>query len=316
MVGPRPKSPGWYTDPDIVPGSTGPLRYWNGRQWTDRRRPRPILADLDLRGPLALPVRRALEGPVRAVAELPAPAAEVAATRDAPSGRAETIERPTGTERHGIELSPSTGGGSGVPPRLPGPGGGGGGGDGADDGSSDPSIRSRRRKKWWFVAALAVVAALAATLAGESLRPPSPGPRVLTDSNFVKLANNECARTMPDLRPPDGGPMGSAVSPTKVADQADQAATGLDALANRLAALPAAAVDQPHIASWLDGWHQYAAVGRQYADYLRQHGASGQAPAVLNTGATLAKTSDNFARANGLDGCLFAFAYNPDPSQF
>jgi hypothetical protein len=34
------KSPGWYTDPD----DPGLIRYWNGAEWTDERRPRPSWA--------------------------------------------------------------------------------------------------------------------------------------------------------------------------------------------------------------------------------------------------------------------------------
>jgi hypothetical protein len=157
---------------------------------------------------------------------------------------------------------------------------------------------------------------LAVILTGQALRTPSPGPRVLTDNHFVQLANDLCAKTLPGLRPPDAGPMGSALSPTLVEGQIDQAAKGLDDLANQLAALPAAAADRPPIATWLDQWHQYDAVGHQYAAYLRAHGTNGKAPAVLQTGAVLAKSIDNFTRANGLSNCEFDFTYNPDPSQF
>jgi hypothetical protein len=313
MSGPHPKSPAWYPDPDILPGSKRVLRYWDGRHWTDRRRPVPVLAPMEIDGSLISPTARALDGPARTIG-LPAPAAEVSASRDGPSGRADTIDRPTGAEVHEIDMAPTSGSGRGIPPEPPEMGGGGGGGGGGDSGSGGGS--TRRRRKWWLIAGVAVLAALAVTLAGQAMRPPSPGPRVLTDSHFVKLANDECARTLPDLRPPDGGPFGSAVSPTLVASQIDKAAGGLDALANRLAAFPAAAVDKPHIATWLDGWYRYDIIGHQYADYLRQHGASGKAPPVLKSAATLAKAADSFARANGLGGCLFAFAYNPDPSQF
>ncbi len=211
----------------------------------------------------------------------------------------------------------AAGGAGGDIPRPPPGTGGGGGGGGPDDGPvPDPATRSRRRRKWWFFAALAVVAAISVGLIGEALRPASPGPRVLTDNQFVTLANQECARTLPGLRPPDGGPMGSAVTPAMVADQIDQAAVGLDALATRLAALPVSDLDKPRVGAWLDGWHQYDAIGHQYADFLRTHGATGPAPAVLKTGAVLARSIDNFARANGLHDCEFSFAYNPDPSQF
>jgi hypothetical protein len=313
MTNPRPKSPGWYPDPDILPGSKGVLRYWNGRHWTDRRRPVPVLGPMDIRGPLFSPPPRALDGPGRG-AELPARAAEITASRDGPAGRADTLDRPTGAAMDGGDMAPSSGDGRGIPP--PPPGRGGGGGDGHDDDALPAPSGTRRRRKWWLIGGLAVLAAVAVTLAGEAMRPPSPGPRVLTDAHFVRLANDECAKTLPTLRPPDGGPFGSAVSPTLVASQIDKAAVGLDALADRLAAFPAAEIDRPHITTWLDGWRQYDAIGHQYAEYLRQHGASGKAPTMLKSAAGLAKTADNFARANGLDGCLFAFAYNPDPSQF
>jgi hypothetical protein len=313
MTASRPKGPGWYPDPDILPGAHG-LRYWNGRQWTDRRRAALILTTLHLDGPFGMPVPRSLEGPVR-TADLPAPAAEVSATRDAPTGLGDPILRPTGVEGRAIDLQTAGGGGRGTPPQPPNPGGNGGGGDG-DGGHGEGRSRTRQWRKWWFFAAAAVIAALAVAFVGEALRPPSPGPRVLTDSHFVKLANDLCAKTLPNLRPPDAGPMGSALSPTVVAAQIDQAAQGLDVLANQLAALPAAPVDQPHIAGWLGAWRQYNAIGHQYAAELRSHPATGKAPPVLQTGVRLATTIDNFARANGLTGCEFSFSYNPDPSQF
>ncbi len=320
MAGPRPKSPGWYPDPDILPGSKGVLRYWSGRHWTDRRRPAPVLADFDLSRPMGAPrgvvQSRMLDRPARTV-ELPAPAAEISATREGP-GRPDTMDRPSGGEGRGIELPTATGGGHGAPPQPPGSGGGGGGGDGGgkgDDGTPLAGKGIRAHRKWWVLGGLAVVATIAVILAGEAMRPPSPGPRVLTDRQFVKLANADCVKTMPTLRPPDGGPLGSFVSPSQAATQIDTAASGLDALANRLATLPAAEPDRPHIATWLDAWHRYDAIGHQYADHLRVHGAGGKAPAVLQTGANLAKLADNFARANGLGDCLFAFAYRPDPSQ-
>ncbi len=102
MTGPRPKSPGWYPDPDILPAHKEGLRYWNGRHWTDRRRPIPIMTSLDLQGPFGVALPRVLEGPAR-TAELPAPAAEVSAGREAPPGRVDPIERPTGAGVRGID---------------------------------------------------------------------------------------------------------------------------------------------------------------------------------------------------------------------
>lgn len=315
MSGSRPKAPGWYPEPDILPGSRTTLRYWNGRHWTDRRRPMPVLTTLDLVSGMGVPHLRALEGPAR-IAELPAPAAEISATREAPGGLTDLPGRPTPSEVRGTEF-PATpsGGGPGLPPEPP-EGGGGGGGGGNEEGEGVPPAARRKRRKWWVYAGVAVLAAIAVALAGQAMRPKSAGPRVLTDAHFLSAANAECAKTLPTLRPPDGGPLGSKVTPAQAADQIDKAATGLDDLATRLGALPAVEVDQPHIAGWLDNWHRYAVTGHDYATDLRLHGASGKPPAVLATAASLAKAADKFSRANRLADCLFAFPYNPDPSQF
>ena len=317
MAGSRPKAPGWYPEPDIHPGARSTLRYWNGRHWTDRRRPMPILTSLDVAGGLGLPVRRVLEGPAR-IAELAAPAAEISATRDATTG---FTEGPTTAEPRRADLPLGPGGGGRTPPEPPSPGGGGGGDGGGGDDGGDPAsggapTTKKRKKKWWVYGGVAVLAAVAVALAGQAMRPPSPGPRVLTDINFVRLANSDCAKTIPTLRPPDIGPLGTHITDAQAADQVDKAANGLDDLANRLGRLPAPDVDRPHIIGWLDGWHQYVAAGHDYAADLRLHGSAGKQPASLARGATAAKAVDNFSRANGLNDCLFAFNYTPDPSQF
>jgi hypothetical protein len=328
MAGPHPKSPGWYPDPDILPGSRRFLRYWNGRRWTDRWRPTPILTTLNLSGPLGLPQPRVLEGPAR-TAELPAPAAEVSATREGPGGRSDTIDRQTGTDVRGVDLPPTAGptgpeghehgSGRGIPPEPPDTGGGGGdsGSGSADDGStSGRKIRMPRRRIWWVFAAIAVLCAVLVVLIGQALQPPAVGPRVLTDDHFVQAANALCASTMPTLRPADGGDFGNAVTPLQAATQIDKASAGLDTLATKLAALPIAPVDQPRITTWLAGWSRYDNMGRQYAAELRTEASTGKAPPVLKAAAAVAKTADDFARANGLNACLFEYAYSAPPSEF
>ncbi|HEX3539580.1 MAG TPA: DUF2510 domain-containing protein [Acidimicrobiales bacterium] len=315
MGGPRLRAPGWYPEPDIHPGSHQVLRYWNGRHWTDRRRPMPILASLDLNTVAGAPVR-ALEGPARMVdlpiIPLPAIASELTVTREGPGGRTDTRDRSAASEFRDVDFATATGG-SGRPPAPPRRDGGGG-----DDGSGDESqAPTRRLRKWWLFALVAVLAAVAVVLAGEAMRPPSPGPRVLTDATFVRLANDACAKTLPTLRPADGGQMPAAITPAQAADAADKAASGLDALATRLGNLPAVPADRPHIVAWLDGWHRYAAIGHQYAGDLRTHGGTNaHPPAFMATASTLAKNTDSFSRANGLTACLFAYNYTPDPSSF
>jgi hypothetical protein len=261
------------------------------------------------------PRPRAIEGPVRAL-ELPAPAAEISAGREAPAGRMGTGDHPVEDDPPPVERPTSSGRDWNGPPAPP-PGAGGGGdgpsGEGAPDGSAAPDTR---RRKWWLLCGIAVLAAIAVGLAGQAMRPPSPGPRVLTDRHFVELANAECAATMPTLRPADGGPLGSALNATQAADQIDKAAAGMDGLIDRLGRLPAADADRPHIAGWLASWHDFAGTGRDYATFLRQHGTNqDKPPAVLDTAARLARASDNFARANGLKDCMLAFVYTPSASQ-
>jgi hypothetical protein len=208
----------------------------------------------------------------------------------------------------GVDVPASTGGGRNLPPELPGTGGGGSGGSG--DGErrpADGSPATRSRRRWWLYASVGVLCALVVTLAGEALRPKSPGPRVITDARFVSAANAACAKTLATLRPTDGGAFGSLVSPTQVAGEIDQAATGLDNLANRLAALPIVASERPYITGWTNDWHAYDTAGRQYAAFLRQHGATSKAPPMLATAAHLAKVADNFALANGLKSCQFTY---------
>jgi hypothetical protein len=145
------------------------------------------------------------------------------------------------------------------------------------------------------------------------MRPKSPGPRVLTDARYVRLANAECVRTLADLRPQDSGPFGQAIAPAQTAAQIDRAAAGLDSLANRLRALPASASDRPHVDTWLDGWHRYTELGRQYAVFLRQYG-NAQPGSLLVKSVHEASVADNFALANGLGSCTFFATPQPDPS--
>jgi hypothetical protein len=281
------RPPGWYADPDRAET----IRYWSGEGWTDRRRPRPAWSK---KGPGALEITS------------PAPAAEITAAREATASHPAAEVTPPSEAVPPSALGPGDPGGPDGPPAL----GGGGGGDGQGEGQPG---RKRSRRKWWLFAAVAVLAAVAVGISGEAMRPRSHGPRVLTDNRYVQLANAECARAIPALRPADSGPFGTNITPAQAADAIDHAAVGLDTLAERLRALPATDVDRPHINGWLDGWHRYTASGRQYAAFLRQHGASNPGH-VLDDGVRQAHLADDFALANGLRSCTFSYTPQPDPS--
>jgi hypothetical protein len=164
------------------------------------------------------------------------------------------------------------------------------------------------------LAAVAVLAAGGVALAGQALSPGAHGPRVLTDQHFIALANAQCNKTLPTLRPPDAGPFGTTVTPVQAADGADKAADGLAGLATTLRNLPAAPADRPFIGSWLDGWDRYGALGHQYATFLRQHGTANPSRQLLVDITHQAASADNFALANGLKDCTFVTTPAPDPS--
>jgi uncharacterized protein DUF2510 len=273
------RPPGWYADPDRAET----IRYWSGSGWTDRRRPRPAWSK---KGSGALQIAS------------PAPTAEISAAREATASHASAEVMPLSQPVPPPDLG-------GPPEAPPSPRGGG-------DGEGEPG-RARSRRKWWLIATVAVLAAVAVVVTGEAIRPKSHGPRVLTDARFVQLANAECAKTLPDLRPPNIGPFGSNITPVQAADGIDHAAGGLDALAERLRILPASDLDRPHINGWLDGWHRYTALGRQYASFLRQNGTKNPGH-LLAGGVKEAHLADDFALANGLKSCTFSYTPQPDPS--
>jgi hypothetical protein len=158
---------------------------------------------------------------------------------------------------------------------------------------------------------VAALAAILVVVAGEAFRPASPGRRVLVDARFVQQANQECANTLPGLRPPPTGPFGASITPIQAAGSIDRAAGGLDALAARIGALPAADIDRSHIDGWLAGW--YTALGRQYAAFLRQHGNAQPPDPLIRDSRHEASLEERFAMANGLKRCTFSFTPQPDP---
>jgi hypothetical protein len=159
-----------------------------------------------------------------------------------------------------------------------------------------------------FFAAVAVLAAAAVWIAGAALVPKSHGPRVVHDATFLRLANAECNTKLSALRPPDAGPFGTSITPVQAADSTDKAASGMVALANSLRSLPVAPADKPYIDSWLDGWNRYAALGHQYATWLRQHGNATPSSQLRDSITHEAALADNFVLANGLSACEFTAA--------
>jgi hypothetical protein len=168
-----------------------------------------------------------------------------------------------------------------------------------DDASPAPN-----RRRWWFLAGAAVLAAMALILAEVAIGNAKPGPRVLTDKAFIAQANQTCATSLNKLRPAPADENGKPKTNAQVADQIDTAADGIGRLADDLARLPAAAVDQPHIDGWLADWRLYASIGHQYADAVRS-GTAKQRKQLATDGEKPQQRADNFSRANALSRCSF-----------
>jgi len=300
-------SAGWYSDPE----RPDRLRYWDGRHWTTGHRPLPAWtvpgrsASIEHLGPVG---PTPTSGPIAAI-ELPAPAAGVS-SRQGPAGPLPGEGIPPMSSPPGTRMPIHRPADDGPPPpeRPGGPNGGGEGGGGDER-------RPGRRRKWIVIGAFTAMFALVLGLSAEALRPRSTGPRVLTDTHFVSQANTLCNATLASLRPAGTtDPFGASITPEQAAAGADKAAAGLDALATKLDALPAAPADEAHIGGWLDGWHRYAALGHQWATFLREHGTAKPPSQLVRSFTEEATSADDFALANRLKACTFSYAAQVDPS--
>jgi hypothetical protein len=151
---------------------------------------------------------------------------------------------------------------------------------------------------------VAVLAAGALVMAEVAIGNAKSGPRVLTDKTFIAQANALCTASLNKLRPPMADENGKPKTNVQVADQIDGAADGISRLADDLGGLPAASVDRPHIAGWLNDWRLYASIGHQYADAVRS-GTAKQRKQLAADGEKPQQRADSFARSNSLSRCSF-----------
>jgi hypothetical protein len=310
---PGRRVPGWYRDPD----DPDRLRYWSGSGWTARRRPRPVWAEASAEWIVAAPAEAeavayadpdgtgeptdggrsgpVLEGPVRP-AELPAIAAAVTGPAERSPGR------------KGPAAALGGGRGSNVSTRRPGLGTG--------PYSSWPHPWLRRRGPARVVGMVAVIAMIAMIVAVGVVQPSGTAEWMLTDQSFVSRANALCQKSMPGATGASTQPgMTAATGGTQVAtapsdpSQVVATAGAVDALANKLAALPVAAADQAHVRMWLASWHSWAYDQRLYAAAVSAHPSSAQ-PSDATQAQTMAQAeedaADHFATVNGLLSCNLA----------
>ena len=176
---------------------------------------------------------------------------------------------------------------------------------GAAAAAEEREARRRWAHGWrsWAVIGGAVV--VVAGLAWITLpKPDHPGPRVVTDTAFAGAASTRCRAVIPGLRPPLPDPNAKPPTANEVATNIEHVADGLAGLAAQLRTLPVGPADQATVDGWLRGWDEYTDVGRRYAAALRSGDQAAQR-SLSKQGDTVQKSTDRFARANGLSACQF-----------
>ncbi|HXW82026.1 MAG TPA: DUF2510 domain-containing protein [Acidimicrobiales bacterium] len=272
-----PTRPGWYRNPDD-PRS---LRYWDGKSWTGRARAQPAwVAGHDPFEVNDEELDRSVEGPVHPH-ELRQPVTSAAWGREWFLAR-----RP----RHAEQSWQRGPGSPSGPSRAPGP---------------QPSAKLGPARRPLILLAALVMVAAAVVVSSVAVMSPyeTKGSLQVLDqaaeASFTSQANRECAATLPKYRP-------------VLADSVDgpsirAAASQVDLLRQRLAAIPAYRGIEGPVEEWLQTWMIYTADQRRYADIIgpAQHldgrvvPRSLPRPAQLQANAERRQASEQAAQADG-----------------
>lgn len=170
------------------------------------------------------------------------------------------------------------------------------------------AARRRRLAPHWIV--LGVVTA--ALFVGISVKAWTAAPnlpdRTVFDADFIAAANAKCRASLTPLkeqRPQPGTPEGRDPGPhEKVAARVDETADQLVVIADDLRRIPVDAVEDGAVQGWLDEWDNYAAIGHQYADAVRDDSKAQED--LIRRGAESSRRADAFAQANKLKDCTLA----------
>jgi hypothetical protein len=163
-----------------------------------------------------------------------------------------------------------------------------------------PSAGVWRRARRGGALALILAAAMTAAACSSNPKP------TIHDAAFVRKANTLCRRELPPLRATKSSSDIFATKPNNraaTAKRVEQVADGLDRVQTLLAAIPVRSADQGEVASWLEEWANYTAVGRQYAAAVRT-GRDSTVASVAKLGNGPVTRIGTFARANGIDDCV------------
>jgi Protein of unknown function (DUF2510) len=233
-----PTRPGWYRNPDD-PRS---LRYWDGKSWTGRARAKPAWAAGH--DPFELndeEVDRSIEGPVHPH-ELRQP------VKSAAWGREWFLARRPG---HPEQSWQRASGHPSRPSRAPGP---------------PPSAKLGPARRPLILLAALVMVAAAVVVSSVAVMSPyeTKGSLQLLDqaaeASFTSQANRECKAVLPKYR----AVLANSVDGPSIRAAASQ----VDLLRQRLAAIPAYRGIEGPVEEWLQAWMIYTADQRRYADIV------------------------------------------------
>ena len=280
--------PGWYRDPD----EPRRLRYWDGNNWTGRSRKRPPWV---LRTePFELSPEdadRSVEGPVHPH-ELREPVATGAWSHDWLSWRGRP---PLAGWHRGPSLS-----GGGVP---------------YGSGAQAPVKLGPARRPLLAMVCLVVVA-VAVVVSSVAVISPYENRQLgaqRAESRFATLASKDCIATLPRYR--------QVLASSANGASISAAASAVDLLRERLAAIPETELTSVAVGEWLGTWRRFTAVQRLYAslvgeaagnsDGSRSSGgvSAPQKPAQVRKEAhDLAAMADRFAAEVGVPACRLELA--------
>lgn len=164
------------------------------------------------------------------------------------------------------------------------------------DGDVTPkSSRSTRR----IFTILAVIGVLLCAFVWFTI--PKRPARSVSDTNFLAKSERICDNVVPTLRA-ERKPE-RKLSDDEVANRIDEVANKLTVMVSDLRDLPVAAADQAAAKRWLANWDKYIAVGRQYADAIRD-GDGEVAEQVRRRGDDADRALGRFASGNRIDSCI------------
>ncbi len=236
MARPLPTRPGWYVSPD----DPGALRYWDGRSWTERSRPRPPWTsradelEVDYGD-----VDRSVEGPVhtRLMREHAFSGAREWSLRGL-ARRSDQGRRPPYGPWARSFRSP----GWQPPPKL------------------GPARRPL------LVVASMVVIAVAVVVSSVAVMAPYRAPGTVLDDNgralaaFAARASRECQATLPRYR----AVLADDVDGPSILAAADQ----VDLLRQRLSSVPVGRGIEGPVEEWLQTWGNFTTDQRRYASIV------------------------------------------------